>query len=194
MPTFTGETGARIREMEARLAALEAGGGGSRIVFSAYREAGLVIPTNSSAWISMDVKEYDPENAFKLAASGSLPAGRFQPNIAGYYRLSTAVGISTELTNTDYLWLSMYGRYYYPGIGYHGRPLMNVPTMANNKNGVAGTIIVKAGGYIPGQSTDYFIPTLSHSLPTSIALETHSVMPFSRTYFQGEWIAPIAAT
>ncbi len=194
MATFTGETGARIREMEDRLAALEAGGGGSRIVFSAYRSTSLVVPTNSFTYISMNQKEFDPENTVNLNASGSAPSGRFQPEIAGYYRLSVSIGISTVLTDTDFLWLSMYGRYYWPGIGYHARDIVKVPTMVNDKNGVTGTIIVKAGGWKPGEMTDYFIPTLYHSLPTSVNVSGHSTMPFSRTFFQGEWIAPIAAT
>lgn len=185
MATFTGETGARIREMEARLAALESGGGGSKVAFSAYRSAALAHPTNRFDGVPMDTKEYDPTNSFYPAN------GQFQPEIGGWYRLSVAIGIETVLTDTDYLQLYMYGRYYAPGVGYHGRSIVSVPTMANNKNGIAGTIIVKAGGWKPGEMTDYFIPGLYHSLPTSINLATHSTMPYSRTYFQGEFIRPL---
>jgi hypothetical protein len=174
MPTFTGETGARIKDMEARLAALEAGGSGfdpRTGVFSALRYFPFVVPSNARTSIPMDQVQFDFSGWFNTTT------GRYNPKVAGYYHLSASIYISTLFMNGVGVILSLHKDNFDHSIINSTRLLVGSGDL------ISGTTIVKANG-----TTDSWMPALYHVNDQSVNVE--SIDGGYRTLFQAELIAP----
>jgi hypothetical protein len=164
--------------MEARLAALESGGGfdPKKGLFSALRGATLDIPPNSSNHITNEVEEFDLSNWY------DAPNGLFRPKVPGYYRLSAYVHVMTTMPSGTYLALRMQCN------GDSATRTISMTSPAGSfKNVISGTVIMKANG-----TTDSFIPALSHNHTSSIRVADANVSSGDNgTFFQGELIGAL---
>ncbi len=177
MPTFTGETGARIRDLEARLAAVEtAPGGGANPsgdgLFSAFPNTLIWAQPNVVTFLRMDTEQYDLSNWFDTVT------GRFRPQLAGYYRLTASVFVQSQMsTDLTYLALLMFKN------GSLDKSLHQLNTQGPlGDNLLSGSLIVKANG-----TTDYFQPGVRQN--SAVEKQT-GYGSTGGNHFQGELIAP----
>jgi hypothetical protein len=196
MPTFTGETGARIKELMgldivsgvvntakdiiltkkngATINVGNVGGSGgtpSTGLFSSHRINSLIVPRVTYTVLPMDTEEYDLSNWFDTVN------GRFTPQLAGYYRLSASIHSNAQGLSGSRLFLLMYKN----GLIHKGINKTYPPAGGYNFL-ISGTIIVYANG-----TTDYFQPAMYHDYSEGINVMYES--PENTTYFQGELIA-----
>lgn len=136
-----------------------------RGLFSVYRGAALTVPAGAHTPIPMDVEDFD--------LSGWHGSAGFNPQLAGYYRLSVAIFIGTTVPNNTRLILSMFRN------GGSWKSLNTVYTAGGDNNQLTGSVIVRANG-----TTDTFQPGLHQNSNGPTAVQSGS------TFFQGELIAP----
>jgi hypothetical protein len=164
--------------MEARLAALESGGGGfdpKTGLFSALRSATLDIPPDSIVDLTMEYEEFDLSNWY------DAPNGLFWPKLAGYYRLSAYVHVHTPMPSGTFLALRIRGP------GGTTRTVSTTSPAGSDTNVISGTVIMKANG-----TTNIFVPALSHNHTSSIRVaDANAGSGANRTFWQGEFIAPL---
>jgi hypothetical protein len=185
MPTFTGETGERIRNMEARLAALEAAGGGGvdpkTGLFSAYRYFDELTHPGGNLFIVNDTQDPShPDSPWY-----DVTTGRYTPKLQGWYRLTAGVTIKSPVPSALVgCSVNMYRR---SGGGNTQSFLMNtlqhIPTY-----GFKATKIVLSGSCI------VYADGVDYSFQPSVVMDGASgiISPGRpNTYFQGELIGAI---
>jgi hypothetical protein len=178
MPTFTGETGARIREMEARLAALESGGGGfdpKKGMFSAYLGAPVSVP-GIGAPIIMNYRHHSESNWYNETT------GYFKPQLRGFYRLDAYVKITTPIVSGSRLTLMIEGT--------NQSVLQSVYPSGGDNHVLSGSIIVLQTGNPTNGFNNQWRPYFSHSNPDPVTVDGYSNETISKTYFQGHMVAP----
>jgi hypothetical protein len=171
--------------MEARLAALEAGGGidPRTGLFSTYREQSLSAPANVWTPIPMDTEKYDFSNWFDLAD------GKYKPQLKGWYRLDAYVLITTEMAVGSYAVLTIGSKWGLAG-GSQAKPLDLIHYRPGVNTFLKGTAMVQVTEDQAASFPDVWYPTIAHTHtgPVNISVGTAPTYPF--TYFQGHLIAP----
>lgn len=138
-----------------------------RGLFSAYRGTALSIAQNTYVAIPMDVEEYD--------LNGWHVPGGFNPQLAGYYRLNVSISVAMIVASGTRLIAMLFKN------GIYHKAFGSFYTVGTSVNILSGTAIVQANG-----TTDYFQAGLHQNAAAAMDVEVSS----SRTYFQGELIAP----
>ncbi len=183
MPTFTGETGARIRDMEARLAALEAGGGiaPKTGLFRAYRYFEELSHPGGNLLIINDANSIELSNQSWY----NTTTGRYTPQVQGWYRLGAGVTFKSPVPANAVT---------------YGLHIENIGGGSFNTN-----VIIKRLQYIPVYGYKASEVVLSGScivyangIDTSfqpaavLAGAAGVILPYqSKTYFEGELIGAI---
>lgn len=138
-------------------------------VFSAYRSTAQTVPTATIATILFDSEERDVSGWYDVAT------GKYQPLLAGYYRLNVAVMVNqTTAAGTRFV-MSVFKT---GGLHKH----LNIAYSAGgDADQLTGSCQVQANG-----TTDYFTVGFQHTLAGNLVLNSGSNV----VYFQGELIRP----
>jgi hypothetical protein len=181
MPTFTGETGERIRNMEARLAALEAAGGGGvdpkTGLFHAFPWNDEIPHPGGSLFIVNDTQDPShPDSPWY-----DVTTGRYTPKLQGWYRLTAGVTFKSPIpTNAVSYGLDIYKRGT-PMTGPTRNTLQTIPAYGfkATKVTLSGSCVLYADGEI-----DWFQPAAVLNGVSGIILPHRS-----NTFFRGELVA-----
>ena len=136
--------------------------------FSAYSNAALSL--SNGGVVAFDTEEWDISGWFDVTTN----VGRFTPQVAGIYRLSTHVSTNVALTSSQYLQVILRKN----GSNHRELDFENGGGSNSERNG--GSTLVQANG-----STDYFDVTICHNTGGTVALLTG----YFQTIFQGELVA-----
>lgn len=143
-------------------------GGGLSAIFRAYRNTPGNVTTGQV--VVFDAESFDTQGWYNPAT------GRFTPQVAGYYRLSTTVMSNSTLTADNY---------YIARIRKNGADVATGPPTFQRGSATtpasSATDVVFANG-----TTDYFDVGVYHNQGVAFPLAGASVY----TYFAGELIAP----
>jgi hypothetical protein len=143
-----------------------------RGLFSAWRSAAFNVSPIAFTPVPMDAEEFD------FSGWHDVSTGRFQPLLAGYYRLNVNIGLDTTVSSGTLLLIALFKN------GVAWKYIQAVYTGGGQTAILSGTIIVYANG-----TTDYFQPGFYHNHSVAVNIKQGSG---NGTRFQGELIAPAA--
>jgi len=129
--------------------------------FSAYQSTLQSIATNTATKLQFQTKVFDTSSAFNNTGStvGTAPAYSFNPQIAGYYQITTGFGYNSPVSSEAYIALYKNGSAY-----QYGTDILATPYI------IQGTFLVYLNG-----STDYieiYVGHFSGSSKNTVAAST----------------------